>query len=224
MLREETVTLEMLNLLRELQSENLFKGFVLAGGTALSLQIGHRKSIDIDLFSTDKHDYSKIREYFISKYNEINIFFYEDFSLQLLVKNIKVDLVSIRGSVLEIPKTIDGITLYGLNDISAMKLSAIEGRKRPKDYIDIAYLLKEISLEKMLDNYKAKYDKSDIMSVKKALTEANKVNPFEWEKVDMIKNDIFISDIPKILNEELLAYNKKHKIGKPKSFFKRFFK
>jgi len=70
MLREETVTLEMLNLLRELQSENLFKGFVLAGGTALSLQIGHRKSIDIDLFSTDKHDYSKIREYFISKYKE----------------------------------------------------------------------------------------------------------------------------------------------------------
>ena len=61
------------------------------------------------------------------------------------------------------------------------------------------------------------------MGVKKALTEANKINPYEWEKVDMIKNDLFISDIPKMLNEELLAYNKKNNIGKPDSFFKRLF-
>jgi len=51
MLRKEAVVSEMIDLIKELQSNSLFKDHILAGGTALTLQIGHRTSTDIDLFT-----------------------------------------------------------------------------------------------------------------------------------------------------------------------------
>lgn len=41
-------------------NDKAFKDFILVGGTALSLQIGHRISVDIDLFSSKPFDSSKI--------------------------------------------------------------------------------------------------------------------------------------------------------------------
>jgi len=76
-------------------------------------------------------------------------------------------------------------------------------------------------LETMFEMYMQKYGVSDISNVKKALAEVNRVNPYDWDKVKMIKNDIFISDIPAIMKDELLKYNRKYGIGK-KSFFSLF--
>ena len=50
MLQTQTVVPELLELLKKVMSEELFKDYFLVGGTALALQIGHRNSIDIDLF------------------------------------------------------------------------------------------------------------------------------------------------------------------------------
>jgi hypothetical protein len=51
MLFKNTCPNELLNLLEILQKDILFKDYLLVGGTALSLQLGHRKSFDIDLFT-----------------------------------------------------------------------------------------------------------------------------------------------------------------------------
>ena len=56
MLHSETVTSELLELLKTIMSDSLFNDFNLVGGTALSLQIGHRNSIDIDLFGNQEID------------------------------------------------------------------------------------------------------------------------------------------------------------------------
>ena len=58
MLYKETVTQEMWELLQRLMKDEKLKEFNLVGGTALSLIIGHRLSIDLDLFS--------IKDYFDS--------------------------------------------------------------------------------------------------------------------------------------------------------------
>ena len=63
MLHEETVTGDTLALIRKLQADQLFNEFYLVGGTALSLRIGHRKSIDIDLFTRKSFDTSRYLEY-----------------------------------------------------------------------------------------------------------------------------------------------------------------
>ena len=57
MLQTQTVVPELLELLKKLMNEKSFSNYFLVGGTALSLQIGHRNSIDIDLFGKEPIDY-----------------------------------------------------------------------------------------------------------------------------------------------------------------------
>jgi hypothetical protein len=65
------VDIKMLELLIKIQSDPEFDPFYLAGGTALSLQIGHRKSVDIDLFTNNSINIDKIQDsiYGIKKEN-----------------------------------------------------------------------------------------------------------------------------------------------------------
>ncbi|MCL2043100.1 MAG: nucleotidyl transferase AbiEii/AbiGii toxin family protein [Treponema sp.] len=204
----------MIEIIRTLQTEPLLDGFFLAGGTALALQIGHRKSIDIDLFSVKKHDYTKILDFLRNTFTCIDILSYDENAIQAVIGETGLDIISIKGNIIDPLITDDGITMLGINDISAMKMLAIEGRKKAKDYIDIAYILNEITLVTMFKNYQKKYGNRDIIGVKKALTAAEYVNPYEWEKIIMLKNDIYLSDIPEKLKEEVNQYNKKHNIGK----------
>ena len=69
MLRKETVSEPTLELLKTLMQDDLFKDFFLVGGTALALQIGHRLSIDIDLFSMNSFDEEDMLSAIEDKYN-----------------------------------------------------------------------------------------------------------------------------------------------------------
>lgn len=51
MLHKETVERRTLELLMTLMQDEGLKDFALVGGTALSLYMGHRKSVDLDFFS-----------------------------------------------------------------------------------------------------------------------------------------------------------------------------
>jgi len=200
----------MIKMISELQSCDLLKDFALAGGTALSLQLGHRKSEDIDIFSIYKHDYKIIFEFINNKFKEVDVIHKDEYSLQLLVDGIKVDIVSIKGKILEIPIKDEEITLFGLKDIAAMKLLAIQSRKEPKDYIDIAHLIEVLGLKEMIAAYKEKYDKDNIINVKKALASAGHVNPYAWENVKMFKKDIPLSMVKRVIDDALLDYERKY--------------
>lgn len=56
MLQTQTVGPELLGLIKALMEIDLFENFYLVGGTALALQIGHRQSVDIDLFGQSEID------------------------------------------------------------------------------------------------------------------------------------------------------------------------
>jgi predicted nucleotidyltransferase component of viral defense system len=219
MLQKETVSFELLERIKFLQKDDLFKNYYLAGGTALALQTGFRTSVDIDLFSFDKQDNELYINFFKDNFNEVKIDNNQPGILNMIIDDIKTDVCNIRGKIIGAPLREEGIVLFDIIDISAMKLSAICGRKRAKDYIDIAYLLSnKISLEKMFEYYMNKYQEKDIINIKKALAECNKVNPYEWEKVNIIDKKFFVSNVPGIIKEELSKYNKKHGIGKRKLF------
>lgn len=68
MLHTQTLTPETLGLIQALQAEPLLEGFHLVGGTALALQIGHRRSIDIDLFTRQDYDVDEVFQLFVQKY------------------------------------------------------------------------------------------------------------------------------------------------------------
>ncbi|MBW7674205.1 nucleotidyl transferase AbiEii/AbiGii toxin family protein [Chryseobacterium chendengshani] len=68
MLHKETVSKEMWELLQKLMKDEKLKDFILVGGTALSLILGHRLSIDIDLFTTKVFDEKSIFNHLADNY------------------------------------------------------------------------------------------------------------------------------------------------------------
>lgn len=125
MLHKETVERTTFELLIKLMQDKRFKNFNLAGETALALYLGHRKSIDLDLFTPDNFDSNKLEEYLIDKYN-FKSSYLEKNTLKGTINDVKIDCITHNYPYIEPPfKSEEGIRLYGIKDITAMKLSAI---------------------------------------------------------------------------------------------------
>jgi hypothetical protein len=127
----------------------------LVGGTALALQLGHRNSVDIDLFGVHELDdlmltkalspFSNVRKLGGSK--SIKVF---------LANNIKVDFVNYPYPWLDPEMEVEGIRVASTRDIAAMKIAAITQRGSKKDFIDLYFLLQQFSLPEILGFYEEK--------------------------------------------------------------------
>ena len=227
MFYKNTCSNDLLVLLKEIQNNELFKNYLLVGGTSLSLQIGHRMSVDIDLFTLNEQDNDEILRYLKENFNNIETINNKKNILQVKVNDIKIDFVKATGKLIKEPIYEDGLKLCHKEDIAGMKLNAINsdtGRRRAKDYVDIAYLIEDLTLGKMFDIYKWKFDKSDVYNVKKDLSEVYKVNPYEWQEIIMIRKDILVSEVPRIIKNAIEEYNKKNKLTFKESFINKLFK
>ena len=145
-----------------------FSKFSLVGGTSLSLQIGHRKSDDLDFFTDTSFDVVEVKNA-ILRYNQKVVFLTEtrqgvSFSLPLpdtWEETRKLDIYNWAVKFIRPIRQEGIIRLASLEDIAAFKLDAICHRKEKKDYVDIAVLLEKFSFEQMLDFYKEKFPMND---------------------------------------------------------------
>lgn len=157
------------NLIQELQSIPELKEFHLVGGTALALQLGHRNSIDIDLFTLQEFDETFIIDNILSNYI-VNEIFRRRSTLICLVNNIKTDFIRHNYPLLNPPITEENITFLSMEDIAGMKFHAIiQSGKRLKDFIDIYFLLEYFSMQQMVGFYSSKYPHSNAMIAMKAV-------------------------------------------------------
>lgn len=166
MLHKETIDAATLELLKRLMGDERLQSFVLVGGTSLALQMGHRISVDLDLFTEKEFEADELREYL-----ERNYHLQTDYLAFATVKGeidgVQVDCIAhaypwLKPFVLE-----EGIRLASLEDICAMKLNAIAGNgTRIKDFVDVAYLSSSFSLQQMLDFYEEKYNANPLMPLK----------------------------------------------------------
>lgn len=169
MLYRQTVNPELLELLNELMADELFSDFLLVGGTGLALQIGHRHSIDIDLFG--KKDLVEIEiSAFLNKLGEVQILKKSKNILIYSINGIKVDFVNYSYPWVSSPIVVENIRLASKEDIGAMKLNAISGRGSKKDFIDLYFLLQEFSIKDMFGFFKEKYPDGSQFLVLKSLT------------------------------------------------------
>jgi len=169
-----------LELLISLQEKPYLEGFYLVGGTALSLYLGHRKSIDIDLFSNFGFDTSQLIENLQQDF-DFEIFGTAINILKGSINQVKIDLIAHRYPNINRPLRIDNISLLSIQDILAMKLNAIAtSGQRSKDFIDIYFALNEFDLEDMLDFYKRKYKQSNVVHVLKSLIWFGDVDLSDW--------------------------------------------
>lgn len=169
MLQTQTVSPELLELLNILMKTEVFSDFLLVGGTSLALQIGHRNSIDIDLFGKCEIE----EELFTKILSELGVFEVFKRSKNILITSIngvKVDFVNYQYPLLKECLVKDGIRFASKEDIAAMKLNAILGRGSKKDFIDLYFLLNDFSLEQMLEFYIQKYFDGSKFMVVKSLT------------------------------------------------------
>lgn len=204
MLYKETVTPSTLELLTKLMDDPQLKDFVLVGGTSLALQIGHRVSVDLDLFSIHSFLETDLNQYLIDRYH-----FETDFLARSTVKGeiagVQIDCLSHAYPLVGEINIYENIRLASLHDIAAMKLNAISGNgTRIKDFIDIAYLAEYMSLKEMLNSYQSKYKTMNVLIPVKALTYFDEINfaepikmlsskKFNWKKIEkriyeMLKN------------------------------------
>ncbi len=168
MLYLETVESSTLELLKKLQRLPVLEQTRLVGGTALALQLGHRKSIDLDFFGTIDCEAEYLRES-IAGIASLTILKESPHIHIYIVDGIKVDIVNYKYPWLDDVVVEQGLRLASVNDIAAMKITAIIGRGTKKDFIDIAFLLHHFSLEEILHFYAAKYNDSSVFMAMKSL-------------------------------------------------------
>lgn len=198
MLYYSTIENSTLELLKKLQSLPCLKNTFLVGGTSLALQMGHRKSIDLDIFGKVSADYLQL-SHEIMGIGEMSII-KNSANIHIFILNgVKVDIVNYSYPWLELPLKIDDIYLAGLKDICAMKLAAVTGRGTKKDFIDIYFLLKHFSLDEMRSFYEQKYADGSWFLVLKSLTYFTDADadpmPFMLEKLDWYEVKKTILDI-----------------------------
>lgn len=198
MLQTQTIQPKLLELLKLIISSETFCGFNLVGGTSLALQIGHRFSIDIDMFGeTEINDIEFTEE--LSNFGKVVTIKKSKNIIVYSVDGIKVDFVNYNYPLLDKLIIVDDIRMVSDKDIAAMKLNAIAGRGSRKDFIDLYFLLKKYSLKEMITFYNTKYQDGSEFMVMKSLTyfdDAEKeempimFDEINWEE---IKNKILIA-------------------------------
>jgi hypothetical protein len=110
--------------------------FVLVGGSALSLHLGHRKSIDLDLFTLSDFNSEDIVQYLLKDYSLLTLTQLPQ-TLISEINGIKVDFIRFRYPFIRPVLIEDGIRLLTIDDIAPMKLDAITGRGLKKDFFDL---------------------------------------------------------------------------------------
>lgn len=206
MLHKETVETSTLELLKNLQSEPLLESFNLVGGTSLALRLGHRKSVDLDLFSKEDFDLQEVKELLVNKYN-LKVGYEKGKTLKGFIGKVMVDLIRYDYPHIQPIETEEGIRLESLPDIVAMKLSSIcDNGSRIKDFIDIAYLSNLYSFEEMLQFYTQKFPSSNPIVPTKSLVYFDDIN---YDESVIMMHEVFDwKVIAKRLNE-MTAYPEK---------------
>ena len=202
MLYYETIERSTLALLRGLMQEPILKETRLVGGTALALQLGHRSSIDLDLFGHLDCDDIQLRT-ILAPYGQLRVMKCTANVKIFTINGIKVDIVNydspwIDGMVIE-----DGIRLSSVPEIAAMKIRAIIGRGTRKDFVDLYYLLQQNSLDQLMDLFYKKYpDVNDFMAIR-SLTYFDDA---EQAPMPMMRIAVPWDTMKKYINEQVKTY------------------
>lgn len=205
MLHKETVAPQTLDLIKRLFKDANLSEFVLVGGTALSLQIGHRISIDIDLFNDKPFDAANIASHLQKNYNAESVKTLKN-GVFCFIEDIKVDVMSHQYPWVKAPIMEEGVRMVSLEDIGAMKLHAIvQSGSRLKDFIDVYFLLEQLSFQDLFGFYEKKYPDTSKAVVQKALLYHSDIKP---SSIDMMGKSVDFDRIAARLKESILSPSK----------------
>ena len=147
--------------------------YSLVGGTALSLQLGHRISEDLDLFILKNFDKTKMQVALKKKFKDridIHSSVKNPLGVFAHIDGIKIDIVRHPYPLINDILLVDNIRMWSLLDIAAAKVYAISIRATKKDFWDIDRLLDIFNIEEIADAYYKRYNQFVALGVPKMLT------------------------------------------------------
>ncbi len=137
-MHEKVLTKHGLEILRKLKTIDspYLENWVLAGGTGLALQLGHRISDDFDLFRTDDLDLRKLHKV-LPKLGSYETLQESDDTLTILAKSTKISFFRISDPFVFDTLPFHSFQIAAIAEIALMKLVAISSRGSRKDFVDL---------------------------------------------------------------------------------------
>lgn len=136
--------LELTDLLKPLQDQ-----FGMVGGTALALQIGHRRSVDFDLFTTQPFNTTQVEALLLNKHQIDRTIISSNQELTLMINQVKLTFYHFPFPITFPVKWQNIISLADPLTIAAMKAYALGRRSEWKDYLDLYVLFEQFSLDEV---------------------------------------------------------------------------
>lgn len=164
MLYKQAIEPDTLELLKKIMLKSYIADFILVGGTALALQIGHRKSEDLDLFTNADFNSDNLLSELIRDFKPIILLKLPQ-TLVCNINNIKVDFIRFKYPFIRPVIKSEEIRMLDIEDIAPMKIDAITGRGSKKDFYDLYFLLQRFELKKLLDLYMEMYPHQTVFHV-----------------------------------------------------------
>lgn len=204
MLYYQAIPSRALELLKNIQKDTFFSHLRLVGGTSLAMQIGHRLSVDLDLFGEFKHDVLSLEKK-LSSLGALELLTQTENIHIYSLEGVKVDIVNYHYPWLKPGIQIDGLLLCSIEDIAAMKLAAITGRGSKKDFIDIYFILQKYSLKEILGFYEDKYKDGSLFLVLRSLVYFSDAEEDVMPKMLM---DVSWEEVKNFIEKTLKSYEK----------------
>jgi predicted nucleotidyltransferase component of viral defense system len=207
MLSLQTVYPDTLELLKALAQAPILGNMRLVGGTALALQYGHRRSVDLDFFGQTTESVEELTEALKECSEDLTLLSASKTIRAYKMRDVKVDVVNYNYPWIDEAVMDSGIQLASPKDIAAMKVNAVMGRGTKKDFIDVYFLLQHYSFDELIKFYLQKYtDGSEyraLLSMSYFADADPQPMPYMYQQVDWetIKNEIRL---------QVATYNSKH--------------
>jgi hypothetical protein len=155
----ETTTPELQRVFAHLADRPILQQFYLAGGTAVALRLGHRRSHDLDFFSSVNEVLASTRRAAVGALADFEPTILEDAdgTFVLDLRALHVAFLGYGYDLIADTDDVGGVAVASLTDLGLMKLDALISRGSRKDFYDLYFILQHRTLPELLSLAERKY-------------------------------------------------------------------
>ncbi|MEK7084145.1 MAG: hypothetical protein AAB932_02860 [Patescibacteria group bacterium] len=187
-------------------------GFGMVGGTAIALHIGHRRSIDFDLFTNTPFDTLSLRQLLRTFAPITRVFVDHDGEYTVLVKGVKLTFL-LYPFPLRFRSSFEGIPMADLLTLAALKAYALGRRAKWKDYVDVYWIMRRRHpIERIVAKSKSIFGKE----FNEKLFRAQLVFFYDLDRSEKVISMKGFAVADKEIQKELVQWSVREKAGKMK--------
>ncbi len=196
---------DLLQTLASLEQASLLLPFYLGGGTGLALQLGHRRSQDLDFFSFDSFDPESLLQR-LERLGDLSVMSKSHRTLHVEFQRTKISFLGYPYRLLFPPHLFQSVQVANGRDIACMKISAIAGRGAKRDFVDLYAASQRYGLPHLLELFQEKfseanYSRAHLLKSLAYFAEAEKdpapdmLTPVSWGEI----KEFFRREAPRLL-------------------------